>query len=284
MPNSVLVDLGLGRADPAAPLLRADDLGVLRGDGIFETLRVQSGRPVLLREHLDRMTLGAARLALPLPAAAEWHSAVAEALSAYGAAPGLAKLVCTRGPEDGAPVAFVLVTPVPDVVRRGREEGVHAVTLTLGVGPDARRDAPWLLGGVKTTSYAVNMASLREAQSRGADEAIWVAADGTVLEAPTSSVAWVSGGAVLTPPVEEIGVLAGTTLAALVARARLDGVEVTVRRAHVEELRSADEAFLASSVRGVAPLLSLDGQPIGRGGVGPVTAALRRAYEQLCDG
>jgi len=275
--------LGRGLVDAAAPVLRADDLGVLRGDGLFETLRVQGRRAVLLDAHLERMERGAERIGLAVPDRSDWSVAAGAAITAYGEPDGLLKLVCTRGPADDAPVAYAMVSAIPAITVRGREVGVHALTLSLGVGSGTRAGAPWLLGGVKTTSYAVNMAALREAEARGFDDAIWVGAGGEVLEAPTANVGWVVGGAVVTPPAEEVGVLRGTTLDALVSAARLDGsLAIEVRAGHVDELRAADEVFLTSSVRGVAPVLTLDGSPVGDGAVGPVTAALRTAYEEIC--
>lgn len=266
-----LAVLGRGLVDPAEPVLRADDLGVLRGDGIFETVRVRAGRAVLLKEHLVRMRSGAARLDLPIPAESDWQELAADAVRASGAGDGVLKLLATRGPEEGDPVAYALVTPIPERTVRGREQGVHVVTLAVPVHPGE----PWLLRGIKTTSYAVNMASLREAEARGADDAIWVAVDGTLLEAPTSNVVWVSGGRAATPP-SEAGLLRGVTLAALRTVA-----EVDERPGTLDELLGADEVMLTSSVRGVAPVLSIDGKPVGDGTVGPVTAAMRRAYEEL---
>ena len=285
MTSVCLYVIGRGLVDPATPVIAADDAAVQRGDGLFETVRVCGGRAVLLDAHLDRMQRGAARTGIALPARAEWADAAEAAIAASRAGDGLLKLLCTRGPEGGRPVAFAMVSPVAEATVRGREHGVHAVTLGLGVSSSARAASPWLLTGVKTTSYAVNMAALREAQARGFDDAIWVDADGVVLEAPTANVAWVRDGVVVTPPAEEVGVLRGTTLDELVARAGLDGLDglaVEVRTAKVDELRDADEVMLTSSVRGVAPVLSLDGVPVGDGAVGPVTAALRAAYEEIC--
>jgi 4-amino-4-deoxychorismate lyase len=277
--------LGRGLVDPATPVIAADDAGVQRGDGLFETVRVCGGRPVLLDAHLERMARGAERVGIVVPAADEWREAATAAVEAAGAGDALLKLLCTRGPEGGQPLAFAMVAPVPEATVRGREHGVHAVVLGLGSSAGVRVAAPWLLAGVKTTSYAVNMAALREAQARGFDDAVWVDVDGVVLEAPTANVAWVRDGVVVTPPAEEVGVLRGTTIDALVARAGLDGldgVKVQVRSGHVGELRAADEVLLTSSVRGVAPVLSLDRVAVGSGTVGPVTAALRAAYEEIC--
>jgi 4-amino-4-deoxychorismate lyase len=151
---------------------------------------------------------------------------------------------------------------------------VSAVTLQLGVPAALRADAPWLLGGVKSTSYAVNMASLRAAEDQGAQDAIWISSDGVVLEAPTATVAWVADGRLVTPPAEQVGTLPGTTAAVALA---LSSVPVETRLGTVDELRGADEVMLLSSVRGVAPVIRLDGVDLG---IGPVTAALRAAYEE----
>ncbi|MGZ6793120.1 MAG: aminotransferase class IV, partial [Mycobacteriales bacterium] len=132
--------------------------------------------------------------------------------------------------------------------------------------------APWLLGGVKSTSYAVNMASLRAASAEGADDAIWLSSDGELLEAPTATVALVTGGRLVTPP-DTVGILPGTTVAAVL---RLASLPVERRRVTADELAAADEVMLLSSVRGVAPVTVLDGRELG---VGPVTAALRDAFE-----
>ena len=262
--------------DPTMPILRADDLGVARGEAVFETLRVASGRPAFLSLHLERLARSAARLAIALPDGwaelAGFATAAYEA--AYGADAGVLRLTCTKGPPGGLPVGFALVTPVPAETLSARLNGVNVVTLTLGVTAGVRTTAPWLLGGVKSTSYAVNMASIRAAEAEGAHDVVWVSSDGYVLEAPTATVAWVAGGRLVTPPPDEVGILAGTTVAVALGLAE---VAVDIRLGTLEELRAADEVMLLSSVRGVAPVLRLDGQELG---VGPVTAALREAFEQ----
>lgn len=261
---------GLRRVDVTTPLLRADDLGVLRGEAVFETLRVAGGRPALLREHLDRFAASAGRLDLPLPGGFEElaHAAV------EGVDEGVLRLVCTKGPP---PVGFALVTDLPDEAVRARTDGVRVVTLTLGISAQQRQDAPWLLGGVKCTSYAVNMASLRQAAAEGADDAIWLSSDGEVLEAPTATVALVTDGQLVSPP-ETVGILPGTTVGAVL---RLATLPVVRRRVTAAELRAADEVMLLSSVRGVAPVSVLDGRELG---VGPVTAGLRDAFEAALHG
>lgn len=258
--------------DPTTPVLRADDLGVARGEAVFETVRIAAGRPAFLQLHLDRLVRSAARVAVDLPTG--WEALVELAVGAYAGDDGVLRLTCSKGAPGGRPVGFALITPVPAESRHAREHGVAAVTLSLGVPATLRRDAPWLLGGVKSTSYAVNMASLRAAQEAGAQDAVWLSSDGWVLEAPTSTVAWVSGGRLVTPPAEQVGTLPGTTAAVALS---LCSVPVEVRLGTADELRAADEVLLLSSVRGVTPVVRLDGRELP---VGPVTAALREAYER----
>ena len=274
--------LGRGLVDVTEPALRADDLGLQRGDGIFETARVAGGRVFKLGLHLQRLRRSAEALELDSPPDDEWRTLAAQAVGASGAGDGLLKLVCTRGPVAGGPVtAFALALPIPAEAVRAREQGIDVVTLTLGVSASARANAPWLLGGAKTLSYAVNMATLREAERRGATDAIWLASGGEILEGPTSTVCWVSGSTLRTPPTTS-GILAGTTLA--VVRAQAEPLAFEIADGTREDLTGADEVFLASSVRGVTPVLRIDGEPVNGGAVGPHTARLREAFEDAVAG
>ena len=268
MPDPVLVLLdGLRRLDPSVPVLRVDDLGVLRGESVFETVRIAAGRPAFLDAHLARLATSAARVALDLPGG--WTALAAEAVRGW--VDGVLRLVCTKGDGHGPGTGFALVTAIPPETVAGRD-GVTAVTLTLGVAAARREAAPWLLGGVKSTSYAVNMASLRHARDVGAQEAIWLSSDGELLEAPTSTVVVVRDGVLVTPPAS-VGILSGTTLRAVLD---LDLAPSCVRRVSAAELADADEVLLLSSIRGVAPVVRLDGRDLG---VGPLGRQLRDAFE-----
>jgi 4-amino-4-deoxychorismate lyase len=267
---AVLGPSGPVLADPTAPLLRADDAGFLRGESVFETMRVCGGRAFGVEAHLARLSRSGARLALDVPPV---EGLVELALSAWDSPEdGTLRVVVTRGG-----VAYALLTGVPDSVVAQRA-GVSAVVLSLGVPATLRAASPWLLGGVKSTSYAVNMAALREAASRGADDVVFASLDGEVLEGPTSTCAWVTGGVLVTPPADEVAILPGTTLGT--ALELLDG-PYEVRRGTVEELRAADEVLLLSSVRGVAPVTALDGEALA---VGPVTRALQERFEAAVRG
>lgn len=261
----VLALPGVGVVPVDTPVLRADDLGVLRGDGIFETLHVRGGQPWLLDEHLDRMSRSAQRLALPLPARAELVALAGQACAAWPAAEeGALRLVCTRGPEDGGPVtAYATVAPIAPAAVEARRTGVTVATATLGVPAEARPDAPWLLGGAKTLSYAVNMASLRWAAEQGVNEVLWTSVDGYALEAPTATLVWLADGVLYTVPAATTGILAGTTAAHLLAHADELGLRSAERLVRPAELYTADGVWLASSVRGLTEVRSLDGVALG---------------------
>jgi len=257
----VLVMLDGTLADADAPLIRVDDLGLLRGDGVFETVLVVDGRPRELGPHLDRLARSAAMLRLPAPDRAAWERCVALVLANWtGGAEMALKLVYTRGPEfgDGTPTGFALGMPIGQKVLAARESGVAAVTLDRGYDPEIVARAPWLLLGAKSLSYAVNMAAIRHAESLGAAEVIFMAADGSVLEGPTASVVVASGRTLRTTPPSS-GILRGTTQGALFRAAARAGWVTKVAPLTLADVRDADGVFMASSVRKITRVHTLDG-------------------------
>ncbi|OLR90855.1 aminodeoxychorismate lyase [Actinokineospora bangkokensis] len=250
--------------DPDAPHVRVDDLGITRGDGVFETVLVVDGVPRELDAHLDRFARSAAMLDLPEPDRAAWERVVRVVVDEWPAAGEMAlKLVCTRGPEfgDGTPTAYALGMAISEAQLRVRGTGVTAITLERGFDPAVVAAAPWLLLGAKTLSYAVNMAAFRHARARGADEVIFTATDGTVLEGPTASVVVVDGTTLRTTPPSS-GVLPGTTQGALFRAAERAGWATKVEPIPAADLRTADGVFLASSVRKLTRVRELDGSPL----------------------
>ncbi|PRY32748.1 aminodeoxychorismate lyase [Umezawaea tangerina] len=251
-------------ADPDAPLLRVDDLGLMRGDGIFETVLVVNGKPRELDPHLDRLARSAEMLDLPEPDRASFERALTLVLDNWSGGTEMAlKLVYTRGVEggDGTPTGFALGLPIGAKVLTQREAGLSAITLDRGIEPGLAERAPWLLLGAKTLSYAVNMAALREAERRGAEEVVFTTSDGSVLEGPTSTLVTVNGRTLTTPPAT-LGILPGTTQAALFRAAEREGWTVVVEPIAVVDLHSAAGVFLVSSVRKITRVHTLDGKPL----------------------
>jgi 4-amino-4-deoxychorismate lyase len=251
-------------ADAEAPLIRVDDLGITRGDGVFETILVVGGKPRELGPHLDRLAHSAAMLRLPPPDRAQWERCAQTVLDNWqGPDEMVLKLVYTRGPEfgDGSPTGYAMGLPIAEKVLRARETGVAAITLERGYDPEIVARAPWLLLGAKSLSYAVNMAAVRHAESVGASEVVFTAYDGSVLEGPTSSVVVVSGRTLRTTPPSS-GILRGTTQGALFRAAERAGWVTKVEPVMVPELREAEGLFMASSVRKLTRVHTLDGTPM----------------------
>jgi 4-amino-4-deoxychorismate lyase len=261
---------GRGVVATEEPVLQADDEAILRGRAAFETLRVYGGRPFRLAEHLARMQASAERLGVEWPGGFE--ALAEEALAAAGEADAVLRLYLTPGRErSGQPVSFALVSALPDDLEQRRARGIRLISL-LGV----RAEAPWLLGGVKSTSYAVNMAAESEARARGADDAVFVRDDGIVLEGPVTNVWWRRGPTLYTPSLD-LGILAGVTRAVLIEAAPALGYEVAEGVYELPEMLAADEACTTSSVREVMPVVEIDGRPVPRG---PAATALQQSLRE----
>lgn len=257
--------LGVGVVDASAPQVRADDLGILRGDGCFETIRRRAdGGFEDLDAHLDRLARSTAALDLPATDPAGWRALIDQLRDGWEhPGEGVLRLVVTRGPtETGPPTAYAMLTAITERQVQERRDGVAVLTLNRGLTADATVEAPWLLGGVKSVSYALNMAALRYARASGAQDVVFVSADGQLLEAPTSALVWLSGGVLRTPPPVPLGLLPGVTVRHLFAHAAEHGFGTEITRGTVADLHAADGVWLLSSVRISAAVTSLDGQPL----------------------
>src|SRR5918998_6956174 len=171
-----------GRIAPSEELtIPATDEGLLRGDGVFEVIRVYDGTPFALTEHLDRLERSGANLRLPEVFRTELEAEIPELLEARGGASfdGVLRVVITRGGR-----RLLLTEPLTPKPPRAR----------LGVVTYAPTR---VLDGIKSLSYGANMLCTRLAQERGFDEALLVTPHGRVLEAPTSTLFWVDSDGAL---------------------------------------------------------------------------------------
>jgi 4-amino-4-deoxychorismate lyase len=277
MTIEILALLGRGVVPSDTPVASADDTGLTRGDGCFEGLRIErtsEGSAVIgdLEAHLDRMARSAAALDIRFDRPA-WTELAAVAGAAWAAPHGdgdeaLVKFVLTRGrPDSVTPTGFVTISPQPAGTADWRSEGIDVVTLARGYGAEAFAGAPWLLGGVKTLSYAVNMAAQRVASERDAHDVIFVSADGWLLEGPTSSVVWAVGETLHTVAVGDNGILASITQQVLFDRAGDVGLATRTGQGSVDDLLAADVVMLVASGRGPVRVRTLDGKGL------PVTPA-----------
>lgn len=225
----------------------ATDEGLLRGDGVFEVVRVYDGKPFKFDEHLKRLDRSASNLRLPVDL--EAVRADANRLLAHAGAGSdheALRIVITRGGR-----RLLLTEPLHELPPR-----VKLASITY---------APTrVLDGVKSLSYAPNMLAGRLARERGGDEALLVTPHGRVLEAPTSSIFWVKDGELYTPPLSD-HILASITRALVI---ELTGA--SERECTLDELFDAEEAFLSSTIREVQPIAAIDDHTWAE--VGPVTA------------
>jgi branched-chain amino acid aminotransferase len=231
--------------DAAQARIPVTDEGLLRGDGVFEVVRLYDGRPFALEQHLERMARSAAaiRLALDLD---ELRADVRAILDEAEPADGCLRLVVTRG---GRRIGLVEpMKALPDTV----------ALATITYSPTR------VLDGVKSLSYAANMLASRLAKEAGADEALLVSPHGRVLEAPTTSFVYALDGALYTPP------LSDRILDSITRRVLLAVTAVQERVTTLDDLTAIEEAFLASSLREVHPVRSIDGTPVAAA-PGPLT-------------
>lgn len=264
MTEQVVAVLGRGVVPRDTPLLVADDLGFTRGDGCFDAARVvvRDGTASVdhLDRHLARFTRSAAALELPAPDPDAWTSLIDEALAAWtGTGEAVLKLVLTRGSEHSASGVTALLTITEAADASAARQGVTGATLDRGYASDAFRTAPWLLGGVKSLSYAINVAAKREALRRGIDEIVFTSSDGYLLEGPTTGLLVAADDQLWTTPLAGTGVLESVTIAVIMDAARADGVRTREALFRADDLPSTDGVWLVSAVRGVLPLVELDG-------------------------
>ena len=230
------------------------DEGLLRGDGAFEVMRLYGGRPFALSDHFARLRHSCDGLRLEAD-----HEALpgelAALLEAAGPVDGLLRVVLTRG---GRRIA--IMEPLPQ-----RPATARVATITYAPGR--------ILDGLKTLSYAGNMLAGRLAKEQGFDEGLLVTPHGRVLEGPTWTFFWVQDGVLCTPPLDD-HILASITRARL-----LEECEVSERPCTLDDVRAAEEAFIASTVREVMPIAVVDAIELPSA-PGPVTRDAHSRFQR----
>jgi branched-chain amino acid aminotransferase len=231
------------------------DDGLYRGDGAFEVIRLYQGKPFALVDHLDRLERSSAAIELSFDRGA-LEREIEALLGQAGPVEGQMRLIVTRGQRRIA--ATEPIPPHPETV------ALQSVTYCPTV----------ILNGVKSLSYAANMQATRIAKGQGADEAVLIRPDGTVLEPPTSSVFWVSPEGELRTPALADGVLESITRDRMIK-----ALKVEEGSWHVDDLRGAQEAFLASTTREIQAVSSVDGR-VFPAAPGPRTQEAQGAFAE----
>jgi branched-chain amino acid aminotransferase len=242
-------------AEATVPL---KDDGLYRGDGAFEVIRLYAGRPYALDDHVARLQASAAALRLEFDAMA-LRAEIDALLEAAGPVEGQLRLIVTRG---GRRIAATEQVPV------------HAETVKVG---SVTYQTTIILNGVKSLSYGANMLATRLAKEVGADEALLVRPDGTVLEPPTSTMFWVLDGVLCTTALSE-GVLASITRDRLLKA--VPGIEEGAWT--LDDVKGASEAFLASTTREIQAVAQVDGVALPEA-PGPRTREAQEAFAAARD-
>jgi branched-chain amino acid aminotransferase len=265
--------------EPAARVRGASDPGFTLGDGLFETMRVLGGKGFRLAEHLARLRSSASRVDLRVPENLE--RGIREAVAAGGGGSGALRLTLTRGeappglriPEGAEGTLVLALHPLPARERQGRD-GVS------GVVAGGRIDERASTTGLKHLGYLGAVLAQREADAAGADDALLLNTAGNLAEAAAANLFLVSEGRLFTPSLA-CGALPGITRALVLELAAAAGIPHTEEPLAPSRLDGADEAFLTSSLRGLEPLVSVGGRPLGDGRPGPLTRRLQLAYLDL---
>jgi branched-chain amino acid aminotransferase len=240
--DSVLVPVAEAR-------IPVTDEGLLRGDGVFEVMRLYDGVPFAREDHLERMAQSARNLRLELDIGAVGRD-IEALLTASGPGDGLLRVLATRGGH-----RIVLLEPLPALP--------EALALGYVTYAPVR-----VLDGVKSLSYAANMLATRLARERGFDDALLISPHGRVLELPTASLFHVLDGAVRTPP------LSDHILDSITRRIVFEVAEAGEAATTQADFEGADEAFATSSVFEVLAVSRIEGRELPTRG--PVTTAVAR--------
>jgi branched-chain amino acid aminotransferase len=257
------------------------DNGFTFGDSVYETLRTYGGRPFALDRHLRRLRASAARLGFEIPMGDDVLAARLDALLARGGNPeSYIRLIVTRGVGDISyrfervvgPTVVMAVKPYDPYPEAQYREGIEVALVSV------QRNHPRALDpAIKSCNLLNNILAVREAQARGAEEALLLNHRDEIAEGASTNVFIVKSGAVMTPPLAA-GILPGVTRAIFFDL--VPGLDLALREQalKVPDLLGADEAFLTSTTREAVPIRAVDGKPIGTGRPGPTTRRLLEAF------
>lgn len=260
------------------------DHGLLYGDGIFEGMRIYSGKVFRLHQHLLRLWESAAAISLQIPMDLEKLTRdVKEAVDRNGLQDGYIRLIVTRGAGalgldpfrcSNAQVIIIVdkITLYPDELYQNGLELVTASTI--------RNHPAALSPRIKSLNYLNNVLAKMEGLKAGCKEALMLNHLGQVAECTGDNVFVVRGGQLLTPP-KEAGILEGITRNAVIELATEAGIEAIEMPLTRHDLFVADECFLTGSAAEVIPVVILDGRTIGNGKPGPITQQLNDAFREL---
>jgi branched-chain amino acid aminotransferase len=267
--------------DKANATISVYDHGLLYGDGVFEGLRIYSGKVFRLREHIERLYESAKHILLEIPWTRErLIEEVLRTVSVNSKQDGYIRLVVTRG--SGAlgldpnrcsdPQIIIIVDDISLYPAKLVEEGLHVITSSY-----IRNHANALSPRIKSLNYLNNILAKIEAIHANCQEAIMLNHNGEVAECTGDNIFLVKHGQLRTPPLSA-GLLEGITRNTVIELARAAGLDVQETTILRHDVYTADEIFLTGTGAEVVPVTQVDGRIIGSGKAGPITRQLRERY------
>jgi len=263
------------------------DHGLLYGDGVFEGIRVYSGKIFRFREHIERIYESARHIALEIPLNREQlMQAVQDTVKVNAKNDGYIRLVVTRGAGylglDPArcsdPQVIIIVDDISLYPAEFYDKGLTVVTASV-----IRNHPNALNPRIKSLNYLNNILAKIEAVRAGCQEAIMLNHNGEVAECTGDNIFVVKHGVIRTPHLVA-GLLEGVTRNAVIELAREARITVQEMALTRHDVYSADECFLTGTAAEIAPVVQCDGRPIGNGKPGPITRQLRERFHQMVRG
>lgn len=283
MPRIAYVNGRYLRHDEAA--VHVEDRGFQFADGVYEVCEVRHGFIVDLTRHLDRLERSLRELGMPLPMGrAALTQVIREVLRRNHVKNGLYYLQVTRGaarrdhvyPSADTPMTVVVTAKStdPSVIARKNANGISAITVL---------DNRWDRVDIKTVGLLPNCMARQQAKEAGAQEAIYVDAEGMVKEGAATNV-WIvdEAGTLVTRPADH-GILRGVTRTTLMDIAHHLDMPVREAQFSVEEMKKAREVFITAATSICFPVVSVDGQTIANGHPGSVSQKIRDAFFDIAE-
>lgn len=254
------------------------DRGFLFGDGVYEVIPVYSGRPFRLKEHLQRLEGNLAAIRIDRTVTHdEWETIVRRLIEDLGPVDQALYLQVTRGiapkrdhafPEETNPTVFAMTNPLPLPDPERASQGYAAITVS---------DERWNNCHIKAITLLANLLARQEAADSNAQEAIFIR-DGKAVEGAASNLFIVRDRLLITPP-KSRHLLPGITRDFVLELAAEHGIPYAEAEIPLEELKTADEIWVTSSIREIVPIVSLDGEPVGSGQTGPGWLRMHELFE-----
>lgn len=269
---------------PEQASLGVYDHGVLYGDGVFEGIRVYSGKVLKMRTHLMRLFDGARTLRLDIPyTIEELEQAIRDTVAANPPENDYVRLCVTRGPGTLGLHPFKCSHPNTIIIADHMElypPDLYQTGMRVVTAKRIRNHPDALPPSVKSMNYLNNILAKIEAIDAGVLEALMLNHDGQVCECTGDNVFLVTGQVLITPPLDA-GILEGVTRGMVLDMAQQAGIHTEQRIVLLDEVYSADEMFLTGTAAELIPVTQVDDRTIGAGNVGPITRQLTDAFREM---